>query len=341
MGGLQMTEEYRKSGVDIEAGDDFVDLIKPMAKSTTRPEVISGVGPFAACFSAKFKDYKHPVLVASTDGVGTKLKIAIDIGKYDTIGQDLVAMCVNDLVCAGAEPLFFLDYLALSHLDPKRHAPIVGGIARACKECNCALIGGETAEMPGMYKEGDFDLAGFTVGVVDKDKIIDGAKIKPGDTILGIASSGIHSNGYSLVRKIIDDNKLGWGTKVNGKSLGDIVLTPTKLYPPVLTNALTHQRTNVLGIAHITGGGLEGNVPRILPKGCSAEIKMGSWEIPEIFTFLQEKGRVSDEEMRQVFNLGIGLVVVTDKPSEVMKQIKGDCWIIGTIKKGDQSITFV
>ena len=339
---------YKQSGVDIDAGDYFVDLIAPAAKSTYRKEVLSGVGPFAACFDASFKKYKNPVLVSSTDGVGTKLKLAIELGKYDTIGQDLVAMCVHDLICCGAEPLFFLDYFAVGRLEPDKHAPIIKGIARACKECNCSLVGGETAEMPGMYHGKDFDLAGFAVGVVDREKIIDSRNIKPGDVIIGIASSGIHSNGYSLVRKIITDANLD----IN--KIGADVLAPTKLYPPLILSLLANHQpltTNhcIKGIAHITGGGLEGNVPRILPETCAAEINMNAWPRPDIFKLLQGKGgHVSEEEMRRVFNLGIGLVLVVEKGSEdkILNDISkfGEkAWIIGSIKqrKSSQEISFV
>ena len=241
-----MPQTYKNAGVDIDAGDHFIDLIAPAAKSTYRKEVLGGVGPFAASFAIDLKKYKEPVLVSSTDGVGTKLKVAIDLGRYDTIGQDLVAMCVNDLICCGAEPLFFLDYFAMGVLKPKDHAPVIEGIARACKYCNCSLIGGETAEMPGMYHGKDFDLAGFSVGVVDKEMAIDGSKVKEGDVLIGVASSGAHSNGYSLVRKVIADSRLKWTDKFEGKTLADLVLEPTKLYPPLVLRLLSNHESRIL-----------------------------------------------------------------------------------------------
>ncbi len=350
--------DYKKSGVDIEAGDRFVDLIAPAAKATYRKEVMGGIGPFAALFELDLKKYKKPVLVSSTDGVGTKLKLAIELKRYDTIGQDLVAMCVNDLICCGAEPLFFLDYFAMGKLLPEEHAPIIKGIARACKECDCSLIGGETAEMPGMYMKDDFDLAGFSVGVVDKDKIIDGTKIKEGDIIIGVASSGIHSNGYSLVRKVIEDAKiqlspspLPLSHQGRGNSVADMLLEPTKLYPNLVKNILHHNdgKHHIKGIAHITGGGLEGNVPRVFPKSCAAELDIDSWERPEVFNFLQRLGSIPENEMRRVFNLGIGLAIVVSEESveRVMHDIKGvgeKAWVIGKIvgrKKNGKEVIFV
>lgn len=338
-----MSTTYKKAGVDIDAGDRFVDLIAPAAKSTYRKEVLGGVGPFAASFAVDMKKYKNPVLVSSTDGVGTKLKIAIDTKRYDTIGQDLVAMSVNDLICCGAEPLFFLDYFAMGRLVPKAHAPIIEGIAKACKYCNCSLIGGETAEMPGMYHGEDFDLAGFAVGIVEKELAIDGSKISAGDVLIGIESSGIHSNGYSLVRRIIEDSKLKWDERYdNGKTLADMVLEPTKLYPPLVATLLAKNRSSVLGIAHITGGGLDGNVPRIIPSQFTAVIQTSGWKRPFIFNLLQEKGNVEEMEMFRVFNLGLGLVLVVKKGSEaeVIKTVNaaGEVGhIIGEIKNKTDS----
>jgi phosphoribosylformylglycinamidine cyclo-ligase len=342
-----MSITYKKAGVDIDAGDHFVDLIAPAAKSTYRKEVLGGVGPFAASFAVDVKRYKNPILVSSTDGVGTKLKIAIELKKYDTIGQDLVAMCVNDLICCGAEPLFFLDYFAMGKLIPEAHAPIIEGIARACKYCNCSLIGGETAEMPGMYHGDDFDLAGFAVGIVDRDKIIDGSEICAGDVIIGVESSGIHSNGYSLVRKIIKDAGLSWDYKVGGKTLAEAVLEPTKLYPPLISSLLSDHCSLftvhcIKGIAHITGGGLDGNVPRIIPENFMAVINTSGWNRPPIFNLLQEKGKVIEAEMIRVFNLGIGLVLIVKKGCEadVINKIdaageKGH--VIGEIRKKTDS----
>ena len=327
-----MTTTYKDAGFDINAGDDFVDIIAPMAKATYRKEVLGGVGPFAALFELDIKKYSRPVIVSSTDGVGTKLKLAIELKRYDTIGQDLVAMCVNDLICCGAEPLFFLDYFAMGKLLPNEHAPIINGIAKACKVCNCTLIGGETAEMPGMYLNKDFDLAGFAVGVVDKEKIISGKDIVPGDVLIGVASSGIHSNGYSLVRKIIATA----GLDLN--SHADAVLAPTKLYPPLVKRLLAHP---IKGIAHITGGGLIGNVPRMLPDGLMAKIDMKAWKRPEIFDLLQKAGNVPEEEMKNVFNLGVGLVLAVDKKvaEAVLSEIKHcgeNGFLIGTVEKSNK-----
>jgi phosphoribosylformylglycinamidine cyclo-ligase len=324
--------DYKKAGVDIDAGDRFVDIIAPAAKATYRKEVMGGIGPFAALFELDLKKYKRPVLVSSTDGVGTKLKLAIELKRYDTIGQDLVAMCVNDLICCGAEPLFFLDYFAMGRLLPEEHAPVIKGIARACKECGCSLIGGETAEMPGMYMKDDFDLAGFAVGVVEKDKIINGTMTEAGDVIIGIASSGVHSNGYSLVRRVIED------AKVELASVADMFLAPTKLYPSLVRGLLQKHGGGIKGIAHITGGGLEGNIPRVLPETFAAELDAGSWERPEVFGFLQRHGNIQEDEMRRVFNLGIGLAIVVSKGSaeHVMRDIKDTgekAWVIGKIIK--------
>jgi len=336
-----MGETYKNSGVDIDAGDQFVDLIAPAAKMTYRKEVLGGVGPFAASFALDLKKYKNPVLVSSTDGVGTKLKLAIELKKYDTIGQDLVAMCVNDLVCCGAEPLFFLDYFAMGALRPVEHSKIIEGIARACKACNCSLIGGETAEMPGMYQGDDFDLAGFSVGAVERDKSIDGRKISEGDIVIGVASSGIHSNGYSLVRKIVSSAGLDL------KKYGGALLEPTKLYPPLVLSLLAGKAGRAIhGIAHITGGGIVGNVPRIFHETLRAEIMHGSWEVPEIFNVLQKAGQVEEAEMMRVFNLGVGLVLVVCENScdAVLRSISDlgeKAWKIGVVvkrKKGGEDI---
>ncbi len=335
-----MAHTYKNSGVDIDAGDHFVDLIAPHAKSTYRPEVMGGVGPFAASFAVNFKNMKNPVLVSSTDGVGTKLKVAIDHDRYDTIGQDLVGMCVNDLVCCGAEPLFFLDYFAVGALKPEAHAPVIAGIARACKVCNCSLIGGETAEMPGMYSGKDFDLAGFSVGIVDRDLSIDGRHVAAGDVLIGVASSGLHSNGYSLVRKIISDASLDWNSKVGDKTLLDAVLEPTKLYPPLVLSLVdggrSHLDHGIHGIAHITGGGLPGNVPRVIPEKLQAKIKLSSWKRPAIFDVLQKAGSVDDFEMLRVFNCGLGLVLaVSPKKSDaILKKINAfgeSAYVIGEV----------
>jgi phosphoribosylformylglycinamidine cyclo-ligase len=290
---------YRDAGVDIDAGDALVDAIKPFAKRTMRPEVLAGIGGFGALCELPTK-YKQPVLVAGTDGVGTKLKLAFQLHKHDTVGIDLVAMSVNDVLVQGAEPLFFLDYFACGKLDNKVAASVVKGIAEGCEAAGCALVGGETAEMPGMYPEGEYDLAGFCVGVVEKDRILDGKSIVPGDVLLGLASSGPHSNGYSLVRKIIGEEHLA-------SDLADSLREPTRIYVKPVLKLLAG--FPVKGLAHITGGGLVGNVPRVLPKGTKAVIAKKSWPRPQIFTWLQQAGNVAEEEMFRVFNCGIGMVV--------------------------------
>jgi phosphoribosylformylglycinamidine cyclo-ligase len=290
---------YRDAGVDIDAGDALIDAIKPFAKRTMRPEVLAGIGGFGALCELP-KKYKQPVLVAGTDGVGTKLKLAFQLHKHDTVGIDLVAMSVNDVLVQGAEPLFFLDYFACGKLDNKVATSVVKGIAEGCEMAGCALVGGETAEMPGMYPEGEYDLAGFCVGVVEKDRILDGRSIVPGDVLLGLASSGAHSNGYSLVRKILGEEHLA-------SDLADSLMEPTRIYVKPVLKLLAG--SPVKGLAHITGGGLVGNVPRILPKGTKAVIAKKTWPWPQIFTWLQQTGNVAEEEMFRVFNCGIGMVV--------------------------------
>jgi phosphoribosylformylglycinamidine cyclo-ligase len=298
---------YRDAGVDIDAGDALVEAIKPLARRTMRPEVLAGIGGFGALCEIP-KKYRQPVLVSGTDGVGTKLKLAFEFGRHDTVGVDLVAMSVNDVLVQGAEPLFFLDYFACGRLDPRVAAEVIAGIARGCELAGCALIGGETAEMPGMYAQGEYDLAGFCVGVVEREQILDGRSIAPGDTVIGIASSGAHSNGYSLIRKILERAKPDLGGNLGGVPLSQALLAPTRIYvKPVL--ALMQQRP-VKGLAHITGGGIVGNVPRILPAGLRAAIRGAAWPRPPLFAWLKELGGVSEEEMYRVFNCGIGMVVV-------------------------------
>ncbi len=289
---------YRDAGVDIDAGDALVEAIKPFARRTLRPEVLAGVGGFGALCEIP-KKYSHPVLVSGTDGVGTKLKLAFSLGRHDTVGVDLVAMSVNDVLVQGAEPLFFLDYFACGKLEPGTAAQVVQGIARGCELAGCALIGGETAEMPGMYPAGEYDLAGFCVGVVEKSRIIDGRSIAPGDAILGLASSGAHSNGFSLIRKILERSK---------PPVGFDLLEPTRIYVKPVLSLLEH--VPVKGLAHITGSGLTGNVPRILPKKTAALIKKSSWPRPQLFDWLQREGKVAEDEMFRVFNCGIGMVAV-------------------------------
>jgi phosphoribosylformylglycinamidine cyclo-ligase len=299
---------YRAAGVDIDAGDELVERIKPAAKRTMRPEVLAGIGGFGALFEISRK-YRQPVLVSGTDGVGTKLKLAFEWNRHDTIGQDLVAMSVNDILVQGAEPLFFLDYFACGKLHVDTAAQVVEGIARGCELAGCALIGGETAEMPGMYPVGEYDLAGFAVGVVEKDAIIDGSRIRPGDVVLGLASSGAHSNGYSLIRRILERSNADVA-KPFGESgtLGDAIMAPTRIYVKPLLALM--QALPVKGLAHITGGGLTDNIPRILKDGLTAVIDRSAWTLPPLFQWLQREGNVADAEMHRVFNCGIGMVVV-------------------------------
>ena len=310
---------YKDSGVDITAGDDLVQKIKPLAKKTLRDGVINGIGGFGALFEIS-KKYQEPVLVSGTDGVGTKLKLAFALNKHDTVGQDLVAMSVNDILVQGAESLFFLDYFACGKLNVNVAADVVAGIAKGCELAGCALIGGETAEMPDMYPDGEYDLAGFAVGVVEKSKIITGKNIKNGDVILGLASSGVHSNGYSLVRKIVEISgvDLKSAEKFDGeKTLAQAILEPTKIYvKPVL--AAINADVKIKGIAHITGGGLSENIPRILPENVIAELQYKNWVRPKIFDWLQQNGNIADAEMARTFNCGIGLVLVV-APEDVAK----------------------
>lgn len=304
---------YRDAGVDIDAGDHLVDMIKPMAARTRRPELLAGIGGFSALFEVP-KRYREPVLVAGTDGVGTKLKLAIDLNMHDTVGIDLVAMCVNDLVVTGAEPLFFLDYYATGKLDPASAARVIKGITEGCLQAGAALTGGETAEMPGMYHGKDYDLAGFCVGVVEKSRIIDGRDVQPGDALIGVASSGPHSNGYSLIRKIVQTNGTSLSMPFGGRTLGEVLLEPTRIYVKSML-ALT-QTVTVHAMAHITGGGITDNLPRVLPDDTHAQIDTSRWQWPEIFHWLQDTGRVDRAEMYRTFNCGIGMVVVVP-PSEL------------------------
>ncbi|HEY0294018.1 MAG TPA: phosphoribosylformylglycinamidine cyclo-ligase [Bordetella sp.] len=300
---------YRDAGVDIDAGDALVDRIKPLAARTMRPGVLAGIGGFGALFEVP-KKYKEPVLVSGTDGVGTKLRLAFEWNRHDTVGIDLVAMSVNDILVQGAEPLFFLDYFACGKLAVDTAASVVGGIARGCELAGCALIGGETAEMPGMYPEGEYDLAGFAVGAVDKPAIIDGKSIRPGDVVLGLASSGAHSNGYSLVRKILERAGARPEQDFHGQKLVDVVMAPTRIYVKQVLAALEKHGPAIKGLAHITGGGLLDNVPRILQPGLSARLHRDAWELPLLFQWLQQQGGVADGEMHRVFNCGIGMVIV-------------------------------
>ena len=301
---------YRDAGVDIDAGDALVEAIKPFAKRTMREGVLGGIGGFGGLFEIS-KKYKEPVLVSGTDGVGTKLKLAFELNRHDTVGIDLVAMSVNDILVQGAEPLFFLDYFACGKLDVATATAVVSGIAKGCEESGCALLGGETAEMPGMYPDGEYDLAGFAVGAVEKSQIIDGSKIVPGDVVLGLASSGIHSNGYSLVRKIISVAKPDLEADFHGRKLADVLMAPTRLYVKPLLALMAAME--VKGLVHITGGGLVENIPRVLQDGLTAVLDSQSWTMPPLFQWLQQHGGVADAEMHRVFNCGIGMTVIVAK----------------------------
>ena len=305
---------YKDAGVDIDAGEALVEAIKPLAKSTSRPGVASGLGGFGAMFDLKAAGFKDPVLVAGTDGVGTKLKVAIEAGKHDSVGIDLVAMCVNDLVVQGAEPLFFLDYFATAKLDVAAGTDIVSGIAEGCKRSGCALIGGETAEMPGMYARGDYDLAGFCVGAVERENILTGDKVSEGDVILGLAASGLHSNGFSLVRRVVEKAGLDYTQEapfLSGTSLGEALLEPTRIYVKSCLAAIAVG--GVHGLAHITGGGLLENIPRVLPEGLSADLDAASWPLPDVFSWLAKAGGIAQNEMARTFNCGIGMAVIVDE----------------------------
>lgn len=342
-----VSEAYKNAGVDIAAGNEAVERMKSHVKRTFRPEVMTDLGGFGALFGLNNKKYEEPVLVSGTDGVGTKLKIAFAMDKHDTIGIDAVAMCVNDIVVQGAEPLFFLDYLACDKVIPAKIEAIVAGIADGCQESGCALIGGETAEMPGMYTEGEYDIAGFTVGVVDKSKIVNGSTISAGDVVIGLAASGVHSNGFSLVRKtLLEDHGYSLHDivpELNNEVLGEVLLTPTKLYvKPVL--ALLEQ-VNVKGMAHITGGGFIENIPRVLPEGVNANVEHGTWPILPIFSLLQQKGNVSNKDMFTTFNMGIGLVIVVaenevDKTLEVLTNAGETPYVIGKVTEGNREVSF-
>lgn len=332
---------YKDAGVDIEAGDHLVERIKSVAKRTNRPEVMGGLGGFGALCKIP-KGYEEPVLVSGTDGVGTKLKLALQLNRHDTIGIDLVAMCVNDLLVCGAEPLFFLDYYATGHLNVDVAANVVTGIGEGCLQAGCALVGGETAEMPGMYEGEDYDLAGFCVGVVEHSKIIDGSKVQAGDVLIGLASSGAHSNGYSLVRKIIDVRQIDLNTDVGGQPLADVVMKPTRIYvKPILELAKT---IDIHAMAHITGGGLPGNLPRVLPNGTRAHIDTNSWTWPALFQFLQQQGNVDTYEMYRTFNCGVGmvLVVAADQVDTALAHLAATgetAWVMGRIEADAESTT--
>jgi phosphoribosylformylglycinamidine cyclo-ligase len=338
--------DYRQAGVDIDRAATFVERIRAATESTRRPEWLDGLGGFGAFFRLDLSRYRRPILVSGTDGVGTKLRLAQALGRHDSIGIDLVAMCVNDILTHGAEPLFFLDYLAVGVLDVEASVQIIEGIADGCRQAGCSLVGGETAEMPGFYPRGDYDLAGFAVGAVEEEAMLTGKGIKPGDALIGLPSSGPHSNGYSLVRAILGTDLAGelnreapWG----GETLGDALLRPTSIYvkriqPLLATGAIR-------GMAHITGGGLTENLPRILPRGTGAELRLGSWPEPPVFGFLRQRGPVAEEEMRRVFNLGLGFLLAVDgsRADEVLALLSpsGPAYPVGRIVPGEPSVRFV
>jgi len=337
---------YKKAGVDIDEGDRFVDLISPLVKKTFRPGVLTDIGSFGALFKLDTRKYKEPVLVSGTDGVGTKLKVAFLMDKHDTVGIDLVAMCVNDILTSGAEPLFFLDYFATGKLAPEKAARVVGGIVEGCRQAGCALVGGETAEMPGFYSEGEYDLAGFAVGVIDKERIIDGSSIGPGDALIGLSSTGLHSNGYSLARKLFFD---ALGMEVShylpetGTTVGEELIKPTRIY--VKAYEALREKVAVKGMAHITGGGIPGNLPRIFPAGVGATLRKGSWPVPPIFSVIEGMGRVPEDDMKRTFNMGIGYVMVVQEESavdaaSVLKKAGFDAHVIGNIVKGDAEVFY-
>jgi len=313
--------DYKASGVDIDAGNEAVRRIRSLARGTFTPGVLSDIGSFGGLFRLDRDRYQEPVLVSSADGVGTKLKVAFMTGRHGTVGADLVNHCVNDILVQGAEPLFFLDYLATGRLDPAVAEEVVGGIARACRENGCALLGGETAEMPGFYADGEYDIAGFIVGIVERSRVIDGRSIVPGDVIIGLPSAGLHTNGYSLARRVLFET-VGWTADTVvpelGATVGDALLAPHRSYLPVMRPLLPRQ--TLKGLAHITGGGITENLPRVLPEGCSAEIDLGTWNVPALFQLLQERGQIPRDEMFRAFNMGIGLILVA-APAEAERII--------------------
>lgn len=338
--------DYKKAGVDIEAGYKSVELMKGFVKETNRPEVLGGLGGFAGAFSMeKYKNMEEPVLVSGTDGCGTKVKLAFLMDKHDTIGIDAVAMCVNDIVCGGGEPLFFLDYIACGKNYPEKIATIVKGVAEGCKQSGCALVGGETAEHPGLMPEEEYDLAGFAVGIVDKKDIIDGSKLAEGDVLIGLASSGVHSNGFSLVRKVFDMTKESLDTYYDelGGKLGDVLIAPTRIYVKALQNAMKSGVT-LKACSHITGGGFYENVPRMLKDGMHAKIKKDSYEVPAIFKLMQKKANLDEKMMYNTFNMGIGMVIAVspedkDKAMESFKAAGDTPYVIGEIVKGEKGVT--
>jgi phosphoribosylformylglycinamidine cyclo-ligase len=334
---------YKESGVDIETANAFVERIKPLIKTTARKEVLSGIGGFGGLFRFDAAKTKNPILVSSTDGVGTKLKIAQLMDKHDTVGIDLVAMSVNDVVVQGAEPLFFLDYLATGKIEPEKSVQIVEGIVQGCKQAGCALLGGETAEMPGFYPPGEYDLAGFAVGVVESEKLIDGSTISINDRVIGLASSGLHSNGFSLARRVLlEKGKLSVTDNVSGlaRTVGEELLEPTRIYVKPLLNVF--KSFQVKGLVHITGGGFYDNIPRVIPDVCRCVIRRGSWEIPPVFSVIQDIGHVEEQEMFRVFNMGIGMIMIVPEKEaqEILDRLKGlgeNACLLGAVEKRDEN----
>ena len=338
--------DYKNAGVDIEAGYRSVELMKKHVKETMRPEVLGGLGGFSGAFSmSAFKDMEKPTLVSGTDGVGTKLKLAFILDKHNTVGIDCVAMCVNDIACAGGEPLFFLDYIACGKNEPEKIADIVSGVAEGCKQAGAALIGGETAEMPGFYPIDEYDLAGFAVGVVDEKDLITGANIKPGDVLVGMSSSGVHSNGFSLVRKVFSMTEENLNTYYDclGTTLGEALIAPTKIYVKAL-RAVKEAGVTIKGCSHITGGGFYENIPRMLPDGVRAVVEKGSYPIPPIFKMLQEDGDIAEEMMYNTYNMGLGMILALDpadveKAMAAMKEAGEDAYIVGKVEAGEKGVT--
>lgn len=338
--------DYKKAGVDIEAGYKSVELMKKHVQETMRKEVLGGIGGFSGAFSMEaFKTMEKPTLVSGTDGVGTKLKLAFLMDKHDTIGIDCVAMCVNDIACAGGEPLFFLDYIACGKNVPEKIATIVSGVAEGCKQSGAALIGGETAEMPGFYPEDEYDLAGFAVGIVDEKDLINGKELKPGDVLIGIASSGVHSNGFSLVRKVFEMTKENLSTyhEELGTTLGEALLAPTKIYVKAL-KSIKEAGVSIKACSHITGGGFYENIPRMLPEGVRAVVRKGSYEVPAVFKMLQREGNIAEEMMYNTYNMGIGMIVAVDKEHvektmEAVKAAGETCYVVGEIETGEKGVS--
>ncbi len=338
---------YRAAGVDIEAKEGALRRVRDLARATARPEVLGGVGGFGGLFHLPAERYRDPVLVGSVDGVGTKLKVAIEAGVHDTVGYDLVAHCVNDIFVQGAEPLFFMDYVASGSLNPKVLVEVVSGISTACKEFGCALLGGETAEMPGFYRGGEYDVAGFIVGVVEREALLDGSRVRPGDRLLGLASEGLHTNGYSLARKILFERlglELASPLPGAGKSLREELLRRHRCYRPALAPLVGDGWVNAM--AHVTGGGITGNLPRVLPEGCGARVRRASWEVPPLFRFLQEKGRVGEAEMLRTFNMGVGMIAIVppDRMRAALERLRAageQAFEMGEVISGRRRVEYV